>query len=120
MPDDDAVTDPPANEPLGYHCPACGEAVEAAPEEAARLVACPHCGEHLLIPAIDGSTEVRDEAQDAAAEVALVKEAELDGLRMRNVVALRRTAIRSRSYAIVGGVSCLLGAVQIVLLTITE
>jgi predicted RNA-binding Zn-ribbon protein involved in translation (DUF1610 family) len=120
MPDEDPVTDAAATDPAAFQCPSCGQTVEAAPEETARLLACPNCGEHLLIPAIDGSTELRDEAEAAREEVALGKEAELDGLRMRNVVALRRTAMRSRSYAIVGGCACVVGAVKLGLMTYDE
>lgn len=46
--------------------------------------------------------------------------AELDGLRMRHIVVIRRAAMRSRTYHIVGAAGCLMGAAKLILMTITE
>jgi hypothetical protein len=43
---------------------------------------------------------------------------ELDGLRIRQLTALRRGAIRARSYALIGAAACFVGAIQLVVLTV--
>src|SRR5687767_4898984 len=89
---DDAYETPPdgfAIGPMAFECPGCGHVVRALPAEAARHVACPACGEFLVIPADDGSTVVPDgDADDVRgrAQFERQKADELDGLRMRNVV----------------------------------
>jgi hypothetical protein len=43
---------------------------------------------------------------------------ELDGLRIRQLAALRRGAYRARSYAIIGAVAAFVVAVQLVIMTV--
>ena len=45
---------------------------------------------------------------------------ELDSLRMRHIVVIRRAAMRSRTYCIVGAGGCLIGAIKLILMTVAE
>jgi len=45
-------------------------------------------------------------------------EAELSGLRIRQISTLRRAAIRSRSYCIIGAAVCAVGAIQLVVMMV--
>ena len=103
-----------------FECPACGERVEAEVEEVARLVECPACGEAFVIPALDGSTDVPD--ADAAGEERKAHDElqELDSLRMRHLIVTRRTAIRTRTYFVTGAFGCLVGGVELVIMTVNE
>jgi len=103
-----------------FECPACGGGVEAEVEEVARLVGCPACGEAFVIPGRDGSTDLPD--VDAAGEERKAHEAlqELDSLRMRHLIVTRRTAIRTRTYFVTGAFGCLVGGVELVIMTVSE
>ena len=106
--------------PSAFECPACGQAVEAAPGPVARLLECSACGEHFVIAAIDGSTDIPDQAAASQAERDAQQLAELDSLRMRHLVVTRRTAMRSRTYNILGAATCLTAAAKLVVMTVTE
>jgi hypothetical protein len=122
----DAYETPPdgfAIEPMAFECPTCGHVVRAVPGVAARLLACPACRDFLVIPADDGSTGVPDLGEEMdrdRSEVERSKADELDGLRLRNVIALRRAAMRSRSYAIIGAGACAMGGAKLVMMTVGE
>jgi hypothetical protein len=107
--------------PVAYDCPRCGHTVEVVPRAVAHLAQCPTCHEHFVIPSESGSTDLPDEndAHDADAAAA-DKEGELDSLRMRNVVVLRRAAMRSRGYAIIGACICLTAAVKLITMIVQE
>ncbi|HSI35791.1 MAG: hypothetical protein ACAI43_23760 [Phycisphaerae bacterium] len=121
----DEVTAPPVA--ITVHCPACNEALEATAGDVAAMVPCPTCGRAFVLPAVDGSTEVpgpADEGEDDDREgrrLALrdmTREQELDALRMRQIVATKRSAIRSRTYYVVGAVAALIGAAKLVEMTV--
>ncbi len=103
--------DPP---PTLLVCPECGEEVEVARQEWAQEIICPHCGQLFLVAALDGSTELRESEIETMPET----DEELDGLRIRNLAGARRAAYRSRSHAIVVGLACLVGAIQLVIMTV--
>jgi hypothetical protein len=101
-----------------FECPGCGERVEANVEEVARMVECPACGEGLIIPGADGSTNLPEPAGE---EEEHGEEAEeLNSLRIRHMVVTRRTAIRTRTYFVTGAVACVTGAIELVVMTVTE
>jgi len=102
-----------------FECPACGTVIDVAPGETAAVVSCPACGEHVLIPAVDGSTELPQE-EEAAERRAAERQSELDGLRMRHVIVTRRAAIRSRTYNVLGAALCVMGAVKLVIIAVWE
>ena len=103
-----------------FECPACGQAVEATRGPVAQLLHCPACGEHFVIAAIDGSTDVPEEGAASEEEKNASELAELDSLRMRHLVVTRRTAMRSRTYNILGAATCLMAAAKLVVMTVKE
>jgi hypothetical protein len=100
-----------ADEVTAYECPHCGQAVEASPQSESQLVHCPGCGGEFVIPAADTP------AEEVQADHEL---GELDSLRMRHIVVVRRAAIRSRTYCIVGAIGCLMAAVKLGLMTFSD
>jgi len=119
----DSYETPPAGfviPPELFECPACGQAVEATRGPVAQLLHCPACGEHFVIAAIDGSTDVPEEGAVREEEKDAREVAELDSLRMRHLVVTRRTAMRSRTYNILGAATCLMAAAKLVVMTVKE
>jgi hypothetical protein len=117
----DGAPEPPApGEAQTFACPDCGEPIQAAPGPVPRLLDCPACEERFLIPALDGSTDLPTDPEPTEAEHAARAQSELDGLRMRHMVVTRRTAIRSRTYAILGAALCVMGAVKLVMMTVQD
>jgi len=104
----------PTNE---FSCPECGQAVRVDVQPAAQLIECPACAAHFVVPGLDGSTEVTDAP---APEHPHEDHSDLDSLRMRHIVVVRRAAMRSRTYCIVGAAASLIGAIQLVILTVRE
>jgi predicted RNA-binding Zn-ribbon protein involved in translation (DUF1610 family) len=114
---------PPAGfaiSPETFECPACGQVVEATRGPVAQLLHCPACGEHFVIAAIDGSTDVPEEGAANENEQEARELGELDSLRMRHLVVTRRTAMRSRTYNILGAATCLMAAAKLVVMTVKE
>jgi hypothetical protein len=107
-------------ERAGFECPHCGETVAETPGAMARLVDCPVCEERFLIPSADGSREVPERSGESDEEKAEAMQGELDGLRMRHLVVVRRAAMRSRTYCIVGAGGCAMGAVKLSLMARAE
>jgi hypothetical protein len=119
----DSYETPPAGFVIpteSFECPACGQAVEAIRGPVAQLLHCPACGEHFVIAAIDGSTDVPEEGAIGEQEKEARELAELDSLRMRHLVVTRRTAMRSRTYNILGAATCLMAAAKLVVMTVKE
>jgi uncharacterized membrane protein YuzA (DUF378 family)/DNA-directed RNA polymerase subunit RPC12/RpoP len=94
-----------------YECPHCGRALEARPQPESQLIPCPGCGGEFVIPAADTPAEEVQADQELG---------ELDSLRMRHIVVVRRAAIRSRTYCIVGAIGCLMAAVKLGLMTFSD
>ena len=125
MTDGESIAPAPATEgpqTLTLACPECQEMLEVTPVELAHIIPCPSCGKDILIPAIDGSTEIAPDEEDSETRrIALrdrTQEQELNGLRMRQMVATKRGAIRTRTYCIVGGFGAIVGAAKLIELTI--
>jgi len=85
------------------------------------LLDCPHCGRHFVIPGEDGSTDIPEEEDHISEEEkARHAAAELDGQRVRHIVVIRRTAMRSRTYCIVAAGGCIFGGLKLLLMACTE
>ena len=70
-------------------------------------------------PAADGDDDAfaADETSDAAAAAAAHRD-ELDGVRIRQLAAVRRGAFRARSYALVVTAGCIVVAIQLLFMTV--
>ena len=110
MDESQADSTPPADAalPSHYPCPSCGESVE--PSDRGAILQCSHCGTQFFPPAPQDSQE--EEAESSSTETD--DEAELSELRIRQLVTLRRSAYRTRTYFIVGVVACTLLCVMLV------
>lgn len=109
-------------------CPACGNDVGVTLSEAARIEPCPHCGQPMILPSVDGSFEVPDapfviddepDAEDDAAAMERLRqerEQRLNALRVAALTAERRALHRRWTFAIGLGVVLAVGAVHGVLL----
>lgn len=93
--------------------------VEVGVGEAARVEVCPVCHTPFVVAGADGSTEILD-AEDPRVTALERRASELDGLRMRHVIVQRRTAARSRTYAILGAGVCAMGAIKLVIMACHE
>jgi DNA-directed RNA polymerase subunit RPC12/RpoP len=112
---------PPPERASQYDCPACGKAV-AASDPSQSVLQCPDCGQQFFVPAPPDADSALNEEQDRdddAAEEAR-REAELSELRISQVANLRRGAIRSRSWFIVGAVAGVVGAAQFIYFAIAK
>jgi len=109
-----------ADQAQDFICPQCGQALEAIPAEVAQLAKCPACENQFVIPAIDGSTELPLDYEAEAPDRPFMESqgAELDGLRMRQVVTARRAAIRSRTYMLLGAMLCAVGCAKLITLMV--
>ena len=99
-----------------YLCPNCGEPVESTAQTQGPFPVCPHCGEPFAI-------STGDEQADAEAEASLrarheERERELDIVRIKQLSALRRADIRTRSYFLVGMILSFSIGGQLVLMTV--
>ncbi|HEY7090362.1 MAG TPA: hypothetical protein VH518_19860 [Tepidisphaeraceae bacterium] len=83
-----------------YTCPHCQQIVEIAEIPEGGIVECPQCHNEFSIP--DSPTELPSASTE-----------ELDGLRIRQLSALRRGAYRTRSYAIIAAGASGVLAVQL-------
>ncbi len=92
------------------HCPACGAVVE--PPEHGHLLVCPVCGEQFFAPDAEDDTPALDVNGPHP------QEDELDGLRIRNIVHLRRSNIRARTHALVFAICFAVGAIQFVFMIV--
>jgi len=106
---------PPPDEVPQFECPFCGKSVGVS-DPAQTVFQCPDCGQQFFAPttAEEDSTATHEQAQAQAADEEARREAELSELRISQVANLRRGAIRSRSWFIVGAVACVVGASQFV------
>jgi hypothetical protein len=90
-----------------FHCPHCDAAlVMDSATEPDQVIQCPHCGNDFSLA--------------APVEDAPPGENELDSLRIRQVVKLRRSAMRARTYALLILICCLVMGGQLVLTDVQE
>ena len=106
-----------APEPAHYHCPNCGGLIAATAGQ--RLIICPHCNEQSFM-ADESTQEGESSEQTEPVKSAMPREPELSELRIKQISNLRRGAYRNRSWCVVGAVACLVGAAQLVQMTVRE
>src|SRR3712207_1710198 len=116
--DDPAGAQPPAADVPGY-CPDCGHLLPPTDSERG-VVQCPGCwaelslaGERMAASAGPLNYALTGTPGDRRGDFA----EELDGLRIRQVAALRRGAARARSYLVIGVIVCVVASVKLVLMT---
>jgi len=93
-------------------CGQCGQAIEPNDGEQAH---CPHCGAELPSP-----QWVEPDAPPAEEQATTDAEDELSGLRIRQISALRRAADRARSYCLIGLIVLVVGAGELVMMTVRD
>jgi ribosomal protein L37AE/L43A len=111
---------PESPEPSEQQCPACGQAVSMDPLSEGPLQ-CDQCGEQFSVaqePDAGASEILEDEDKQAEEDLRQKHESELSEMRIRQISGLRRNAIRTRSWLIVGAIACVVGAAQLVFLAI--
>jgi hypothetical protein len=106
----------PTTAPATVTCPQCGQilAIEGYPEH--EPMQCPTCGTEFLLNTIDELEQADPLPADQPVEPGI----ELDGLRIRQLVQLRRASIRARTYAIIIMLCCLIMGAQLVLTGVQE
>jgi hypothetical protein len=88
-------------------CPHCGGLVQITVSAATQSFACPYCQAEFVFLAQQHAT---DELESG--------EQELDGLRIRQVAAGRRATYRTRSYCYIAITFSLVGAIQLIWMTV--
>ena len=100
---------------LSFDCPGCGEALRLPIESAGQLTRCPYCSTQFFASPGRADLDIVDDTEDVDhAEPA----AELDGNRIRQVAALRRGAIRARSWCQIGAAAGAVVAVELLFKTV--
>lgn len=97
------MKDSPASSDQRFSCPGCDEDVDVPPEVVGQLVRCPYCNtdffaseEHLNAAVVDDTPPPPEFDHDSA----------INKLRIAQYAALRRGAIRSRSWCIITQWAC--------------
>jgi hypothetical protein len=106
----------PSSDPPQYLCPNCGQEIEAS-DAFSDIISCPHCGQPVSL-ASEEATSSEPIADDEPAALDDPDEADLSGLKIKQISALRRGAYRTRSWLMIGAISCAVGAAQLVYLAI--
>ena len=94
-------------------CPGCGEEVDFATESIGKLVRCPYCNSDFFASVEQAHEKVVDDTPDDFA--AVDRESALDNFRIRNYTLLRMSAIRARSWWIIGLMTAVLFILEMVL-----
>ncbi len=99
-----------------FVCPHCQAEVSIPADRLGDEVHCLYCGESFLaqLGVSDPSIQqVIDDTAEEATEAAPQQEVQLDANRIRQLASLRRSLYRSRSYAIVGVITCFVTGIQL-------
>jgi ribosomal protein S27E len=113
--DESEQTDNPTD--LLITCPHCREEMQVGVDALNSSIACPHCGQTFV--ATPGEQEIVDDTEpDAEEEIEPARDDELDENRIKQVASLRRSLYRARSYCVVGMITCIVTAIQLVLYAI--
>lgn len=89
-------------QPDDLACPHCGQPF-APPDHPVSTVLCPNCG---------GEVSLHDE-DEGEQKAAPNRDDELSGIRIRQLVVMRRSAVRARSYCLIAVITCVVGVVQL-------
>jgi hypothetical protein len=92
-------------------CPNCGHVVDIS-AVSGPVAQCENCGTQFFVVEPEAPRELSEEEQ-AIEEVKESQEQELSALKIRQRVALRRVAYRTRSYFIIGTCACLFLALML-------
>jgi hypothetical protein len=111
----------PSPPPIGttYACPNCGQSVFVSPPPIQGIVQCPFCNAQFFCGS-NVEDEIVDDSEDSDDYAAPADDAQLDGLKIRQHAALRRSLYRSRSYALIGAGACAVLTVQLGLMAVRE
>ncbi len=88
------------NQPRRFCCPGCEEEVDVSPQALGRLVRCPYCNTDFFASDEQSHQAVVDDTANEHAE--RDREEAFDKLRIHHYTALRMSAIRARSWWIIG------------------
>lgn len=99
------------------NCPGCGELLELPAGMIEPVAICPYCSQQFLTET-GVAFDVSDDESARRAEQER-RNAELDGLRMRQIATLKQSTIRARSYALIAMVLCASGAIKLIILGIS-
>ena len=83
-----------------FACPGCGEEVDVALASSGRLVRCPYCSSDFFAAADKSHLEIVDDTDSELLEAD--RASAFDKLRIANYTALRMSAIRARSWWLIG------------------
>ena len=111
LPEDESAYDSEESTPGAYVCPQCDRAVEVNPDSVEPFMQCPHCGGQFAI-IVDEPASVDPETREADE---WARDAELDGLKIRQLSNARRALIRLRTYLFIACVLGTVGGVQLVI-----
>ena len=105
MPDEsesseDSIDPAIEDQPRRFCCPGCEEEVDVSPQALGRLVRCPYCNTDFFASQEQSQLAVVDDTANAFAE--LDRQEAFDKLRIQKYTALRMSAIRARSWWIIG------------------
>lgn len=112
-----APESPPEPSPGSYDCPHCGEPADVAPQEVGPFITCLHCGGEFALPSVGTSVEDQEAMEEARTRLES-REHELDMTRIKQLTALRRSYIRSRSHIVIAMVLCLNIAGELIFATV--
>jgi hypothetical protein len=115
---DQPVPEPEAAPPEPILCPTCAQPVAVDLTPGQRLMHCPRCDNDFFLPdveEVDSEVDWQEPTKPSADA-----DAELDGLRIRKLVMIRRSAIRARTYAILVTICSLVMGVQLILTCLQE
>lgn len=111
------MTDPAHTpDPPHYLCPNCGQALDSSNARSG-VVSCPHCGQSVSLVS-DETLPTEPIKDDEPAPLDEPDEADLSGQKIKQISSLRRGAYRTRSWLMIGAVSCIVGAAQLIYLAI--
>ena len=114
---------PHGRDAIEYQCPTCGQPVGAGTSPG-EVLQCPHCGGQFFVPDESRSAQtastLAEGEHDAAVENDAPPEVDLSELRIRQVSSLRRGAYRTRSWLIIGALTCGVGFCQLVYIAVRD
>ncbi len=87
-----------------FTCPHCQQEVAVDAVEPHPFITCPYCGGEFAVPRAEPEEQDEAEARRRDEEA---REAELDGMKIKQISAGRRAAIRARTYLWVGIGGCI-------------
>ena len=111
LPEDDSLPKSAESTSSAYVCPNCAQAVEVDANSIEPFMQCPHCGGQFAIM-VDEPTAVDDDTREADERA---QDAELDGMKIRQLSNARRALIRLRTYLFIACVLGAVGGVQLVI-----